>query len=205
MTNDIGIEDAARTDVRAFILPMLLAVVVAAFVGGLFFSAKVGPPKDWQELTIENFKWGVSGEQIKACLGAHTQIRNFPPSIDDPPPVETVKEEMWLRKDGSEEVIVAFRQDAEGNHLSGSRILLNGEVVAKGRESFSFKNNAEHCTRSDIQALLGKGEEVINREGQKVLLYSDRFGNSRRRLIVHYLSKPNTKEPEVLNFEFVWR
>lgn len=69
----------------------------------------IQPPVNWRDVTVGGFKAGVTAQQLEARFGPPTALDNGVA--------------VWFGKDG--EGVITFRQDRDGYHLAGNRLLLD--------------------------------------------------------------------------------
>lgn len=123
----------ARVGMRELVV---VGAVVAVLAVRGFKVPLVSPSVDWREVTVQGFPAGVTPKQLEEQLG--------PPELDHGTAA-------WPKAG------IRFFQDQDGFHLAGDGIQLGSRTVARRPIDFM----ADTLRRSQLQALLGRGESIM--------------------------------------------
>lgn len=180
---------------KFFLLFLLgLCAIVNAVIGRDLPPSN--PFEDWKNLTIEGFRPGISVLQLEKRHGKADRVVG--------------QRYIWERGTGKQAFRLAFSREGSLCILSGSRLMLNGQVIAQGDSDYdrgelikrlsgvTYKPNGY---QSGLTKFLGRGQEF---EQIGCSVYNASIEGLKFILIVEKRRWDNEKDA-IAQFSLVWR
>lgn len=186
-----------------FAIALSLVALAASVLG---FGQRLSPLVDWENVSIDGLRPSVTLEQIVGRFGE---------------PRFSKHGYFWERGTGEKAISIALSQEGNVCRLSGTRLMLNGQVIAQGDSEagrrlvnrLTGERYQPKCYQAQLEKILGPGQPFDTSQAFDTQTHSpklctayDASGRGTRCiLLVERILRPHEdEEGAIARFAFVW-